>query len=134
MTPVTKQKWIDALRSGEFNQCTGALGKLDSETHTMSYCCMGVLATIAGVGHRLRVIGSVEGIKLFDFDDKVSASGIIPKAFRSTLVSDLDLAQPIANLVKGGTDGADDLTHILSNMNDLGATFNEIADYLETVQ
>ena len=92
--PVTKQQWIDALRSGEYDQCKGALGKLDPDTGAMSYCCLGVLATIAGVGHQMQdnLLSSV-GITVFDFDDGNWESGIIPEDFRSTIVSDLDLAQ-----------------------------------------
>jgi hypothetical protein len=123
MTPVTKQAWIDALRSGEFNQCTGALGKLDPEGG-MSYCCLGVLATLAGVGHRLLTWAG--DAVFFEFDSENVESGVIPEVFRSAIVSDLDL-----NLRVLGT--PDDLMRILSSKNDRGATFNEIADYLENL-
>ena len=129
MTPVTKQAWIDALRSGEFNQCTGALGKLDPDTGTMSYCCLGVLATIAGVGNRQYTFSLTDPMVVFDFDDEVSSSGIIPEAFCSTIVSDLDLSQDI----KGQANTTDDLMRVLSSKNDRGASFNQIADYLETL-
>ena len=126
--PVTKQQWIDALRSGEYDQCTGALAKPDPDTGGMSYCCLGVLATIAGVGHQMH--DNLPSITVFDFDDEVSVSGIIPEAFRSTIVSDLDLAQ----LDRDAQFPQDDLMRVLSSKNDRGASFDEIADYLETVQ
>jgi hypothetical protein len=122
--PVTKQQWIDALRSGEFNQCTGALAKPDPDTGAMSYCCLGVLATIAGVEHRLTSVAITD----FIFDDDNWECGIIPEAFRSIIVSDLDLSQPVSTLTQ------DDLMRNLSTKNDNGASFNDIADYLETVQ
>ena len=124
--PVTKQQWIDALRSGEFNQCTGALAKPDPDTGAMSYCCLGVLATIAGVEYRLTSVAITD----FIFNDDNWECGIIPEDFRSIIVSDLDLAQDI----KGPANTMDDLMRVLSSKNDNGATFNEIADYLETVQ
>jgi hypothetical protein len=130
MTPVTKQAWIDALRSGEFNQCTGALGKLDPDTGTMSYCCLGVLATLAGVKHRLESDPMVPGgSKIFDFGEEEFSLGVIPESFRSIIVSDLDLAQDI----KGPANTRDDLMRVLSSKNDRGASFNQIADYLETL-
>ena len=124
MTPVTKQAWIDALRSGEFNQCTGALGKL-ADGGGINYCCLGVLATIAGAGHRFTP-DEGEGILVFDFGDGSEYSGIIPLSLRDTIVSDLPLSQDAT-----GIPGDNELMRILSSKNDRGANFNQIADYLE---
>lgn len=129
MTPVTKQAWIDALRSGEFNQCTGALGKLDPEGGGINYCCLGVLATLAGAGHRFTP-DEGEGILVFDFGDGSEDCGIIPLSVRDTIVSDLNLGQLIAET---GPGREDDLMRTLSSKNDRGATFAEIADYLENL-
>lgn len=126
MTPVTKQAWIDALRSGEFNQCTGALGKL-ADGGGINYCCLGVLATIAGAGHRFTP-DEGEGILVFDFGDGSEYSGIIPLSLRDTIVSDLPLSQDAT-----GIPGDNELMRTLSSKNDRGATFNEIADYLENL-
>lgn len=38
--PDIKAKWIEALRSGKYNQCIGKL------TDNKGYCCLGVLASI----------------------------------------------------------------------------------------
>ena len=127
MKPVTKKDWIDALRSGEFKQCTGALAKRDPEAGTTSYCCLGVLATIAGVGVRLDVASPVEHAVFFTFDEDNTATGIIPAAYQNTIVSDLDLS----TLVGPGIDRPDDLMRILTTKNDNGATFEDIATYLE---
>lgn len=40
------QKWVDALRSGEFSQTQNRLGRMH-EDGTMSYCCLGVLCEVA---------------------------------------------------------------------------------------
>lgn len=131
MTPVTKQAWIDALRSGEFNQCTGALGKLDPEGGGINYCCLGVLATIAGAAHRIGDGGDdALDILVFEFEDGAEDSGIIPLSLRDTIVSDLNLGQLIAET---GPGREDDLMRTLSSKNDRGATFAEIADYLENL-
>lgn len=41
MNPEVKKKWVEALRSGEYKQCRGALFKKGA------YCCLGVLREIA---------------------------------------------------------------------------------------
>ena len=126
MKPVTKKDWIDALRSGEFKQCTGAMAKRDPEAGTTSYCCLGVLATIAGVGVRVDAAVTVEHPMLFSFDDYTTATGIIPAGYRNIIVSDLNLS----TLMAVGR-AADDLMRILTTKNDNGATFEDIATYLE---
>lgn len=41
MNPEIKALWIDALRSGDYEQCKGALRRGDS------FCCLGVLTELA---------------------------------------------------------------------------------------
>ena len=41
MNPVIKQKWLEALRSDEFDQGTGMLKSYDGK-----YCCLGVLCEL----------------------------------------------------------------------------------------
>jgi len=43
MDPVLKSKWLSALRGGEYEQGRGRLRNSDNH-----YCCLGVLADIAG--------------------------------------------------------------------------------------
>ena len=42
MNPQIKQKWVDALRSGEYQQTKGRLRKEDK------FCCLGVLCDLYG--------------------------------------------------------------------------------------
>lgn len=42
MKPEIKERWLDALRSGEFKQATASL-----RTHDNRYCCLGVLCELA---------------------------------------------------------------------------------------
>lgn len=41
MNPDVKRRWVEALRSGRYQQTTGALNRGDS------YCCLGVLTELA---------------------------------------------------------------------------------------
>lgn len=49
MNPEIKEKWVAALRSGEYEQANGTLHKIEQkdgkEVH--SYCCLGVLCELA---------------------------------------------------------------------------------------
>ena len=41
MQKELKEKWVEALRSGSYNQCAGLLRSVDG------FCCLGVLADVA---------------------------------------------------------------------------------------
>jgi len=43
MDKELKAKWVEALRSGEYQQCVGTLHD------GVGYCCMGVLLEVAGM-------------------------------------------------------------------------------------
>ena len=47
MKPEIKKIWVDALESGEYEQGTGQLCKIDLITNKRYYCCLGVLCDLA---------------------------------------------------------------------------------------
>lgn len=50
MRQDVKEKWVAALRSGEYEQTKGYLGRTvtkDDGTQVMGYCCLGVLCQVA---------------------------------------------------------------------------------------
>jgi hypothetical protein len=47
MKKITKQKWLNALRSDRFTQGTGCL-RDDKSYGSSSYCCLGVLCHVTG--------------------------------------------------------------------------------------
>jgi|ERR1044071_4550800 hypothetical protein len=50
MNPEIKQRWVDALRSGEYHQTDGMLFQYDpglDAPYTESFCCLGVLCELA---------------------------------------------------------------------------------------
>lgn len=45
-----RKRWVAALRSGKYKQTQGQL-RLGSSPEYHSYCCLGVLCEISGLGH-----------------------------------------------------------------------------------
>lgn len=97
-----KNKWLEALRSGNYKQCTGYLHKGEG------YCCLGVLEDILGAEWELapgsantvyRPVGT-QSIYMtsYSFDDSLNSIDIINQA---------------------------------AIMNDNGKSFSQIASYLE---
>lgn len=46
MDQSIKEKWVEALRSGDYEQGTGALRQKNERTGTETFCCLGVLCDI----------------------------------------------------------------------------------------
>lgn len=49
MDPELKAKWVAALRSGKYEQTTGALCRIGADDGKLRYCCLGVLMEVLGV-------------------------------------------------------------------------------------
>lgn len=101
MKKEIKEKWITALRSGEYQQGTGRLKGLDGK-----YCCLGVLANICGVtweedgnSYSAHIDGEIVGL------------GMLSHKFHKLI----------------GTINQ----HSFIKMNDSGESFNGIASYIE---
>ncbi len=101
-----KEKWVAALRSGKYLQADGALRKIRNDGK-QGYCCLGVLCEISGIGKW--VDGGYYGT--YDVGNR-TLSGTLEGA-----------------LSKFGFTQRTQLQ--LVNMNDGGADFAEIADYIE---
>lgn len=98
------KEWIKELRSGRYTRCSGEL------TDGTNYCCLGVLCQINGL---LLTKGTATyGRYYYHFQNETNAD-VLPKAFLNYI---------------GLTDNQQ---RALSQMNDGGSTFLEIADYLE---
>ena len=102
MKKKLKRKWVKALRSGEYCQTEGSL--IDEK----GYCCLGVLCDVMGIAQD-------EDENFVDEDGRALTS----------LGSAHDDGEGLSGLVmKGGR-------WELAKMNDHGATFDEIADWIE---
>ena len=103
MKADVKEDWIEALRSGEHFQTTDRL----EDVKTGEQCCLGVLCDILDLEWRIH-----NGKKYYNFVAGEWRDWDLPDGCLG--LSNLE----IANLI---------------HMNDSGATFDEIADYIEAM-
>lgn len=103
--PEIKAKWVAALRSGEYQQCTGAL-----TNGVGGYCCLGVLREI----EPKRAIQGAE------------------KAGEAGLLSNDSWTRMGGHACVSSVSGDPLIQTTLSDMNDCGTPFAEIADFIET--
>ena len=114
MNPDIKVRWVEALRSGRYEQARGVLRKQIDDQGRVGYCCLGVLCDLyvgLGVGHW--------GVS--NYDGSVS--------FR-TEGGSASIYPPAEAAVHAGLDNHD--MQDLAFMNDEGATFAEIANKIES--
>jgi hypothetical protein len=107
LTPI-QQEWVDALRSGKYKQGRGALRRGNE------FCCLGVLCEIA-IKHGVIAPAKKENRVLFSYEGTTS---VLP----STVQHFAGVKNEYGNFGEGDC---------LSNRNDHGATFPEIADLIE---
>lgn len=115
MNKDIKQKWVDALRSGQYKQGYGTLKNGEEE-----YCCLGVLCDLAvkeGVAQeKLLTYGTA--LKYY-YDGEASN---LP----GSVVGWASLEDTLTRVLYKGT------TVSLSALNDVeGLTFNQVADLIE---
>ena len=119
MNPEIKAKWIAALRSGKYEQCTGMLHKKGD-----GFCCLGVLCDLKGSTWEPPADPGAEMMvtddgKSKDLPDSVMAwAGLIGTS-------------PVVNIsrIYETLDGGE--YSCLAELNDNGMTFSEIADIIE---
>lgn len=114
LTPLQKA-WVEALKSGEYHQCTNKLAK---KTNRWGYCCLGVACEVAikeGIPLQVRKSGDV---KLYGEEEQ---AGPLPQE----MVEELHLRNDIGGFTVDGVEGA------LTDLNDNeGKSFKEIASFI----
>ena len=120
MNAEWKQKWVDALRSGEYEQAEGKLRRISG------YCCLGVLCDLVK-GELGLEWKQWDGENYFELGAGGANAGL-PKSVTDLVglpddVGLVKLPRPIkiTNRVEGN----------LAYLNDAGADFNFIADVIE---
>lgn len=122
MNQEIKQKWLKALRSGEYKQGAGGLKRIHSSNNpsgknTFSYCCLGVLSEICGIEN--------EAVKL---DTGTLFSGIYYFKYPMNCKRLTNMPPAIWLKSVGISDYVGDE---LAEMNDDGMPFIKIADWIE---
>lgn len=109
LTPE-QQEWIDALRSGTYQQGRDRMASVDADGVTR-YCCLGVACDLAvKAGEPIEVTHDSDGAIAFD---GASATDVLPTR----------VARRLNMWLGGGRE--------LALLNDRGVSFAQIADYIE---
>jgi hypothetical protein len=133
MKPKIKKLWLKALRSGEYEQGTGALRDLSF------YCCLGVLCDLGAKAGLGAWADDTDGdLEFIAFHDKMPAKGgSIPDTSETSLTlavmewAGLDGNDPEVTIKAGPEEGEVDRNEALSCLNDGNYTFKQIADLIE---
>ena len=107
--PEIKKQWVEALRSGTYKQGKGQL--CYTEDH---FCCLGVLCDISGRG---KWTTGKYGASGYSVNKKKSEKDLLPPQIVTW--AGLNSSDPVVSNMT------------LSEMNDSGFTFDEIADNIE---
>ena len=107
MNHQVKQKWVSALRSGDYQQTQNYLHKEDG------FCCLGVLCDLYGKEHNVEW-NFVEDLNFYRFQDHPTS-----------------LPFPVIEWAGVGSSNPSIPGTSLVGLNDSGSTFNEIADFIE---
>lgn len=144
MDKELKDKWVAALRSGEFTQTTGTLERLEEHTTSFGkklqpgFCCLGVLCKVAELPRRLNAAGDCA--LYMDMDRGIShryndeSSGDLPIGFAHSqdLTSDGRLRKPVVVRKERDDEMVDCIYDSLVALNDdAGFTFEQIAKVIE---
>ena len=109
MNQQVKQKWLSALRSGDYQQTRQYLHKEDG------FCCLGVLCDLYGKEHNVEW-KLMNNNHFYVFQDETACP-------------------PLSVVEWAGIEGSNPYicsrSVTLAELNDTGSTFNEIADIIE---
>jgi len=121
MEKSVMKKWVKALRSGEYLQCTGSLTEKDEQGND-TFCCLGVLTNLYvqenGIS-KLKLDNSKgNGLSFWDFNEEFDSYLCDPIRKWAGMRSNK------GDLFLSGLDP-------LYEQNDDGKSFSEIADIIE---
>lgn len=126
MNQEIKVKWVEALRSGEYEQGVKALCQFQPDATTPNFCCLGVLTDLYIKEKNLawRVIETSRlGTKIMEFEDN--------DAMLAESVQDWAGFHNWCPSVPFKNDYGYEYNRALSSLNDNGLSFDSIADLIE---
>ena len=131
LKPEIKEKWLAALRSGEYVQGDECLKKVVVSLTTgrtlTQHCCLGVLCEILPEVTEYR--NETERSSHFQLGDSAESTAYLPEGVKALIVEPeltLDLGSTTDFTVK-----AYGAKKTLAQLNDRNTTFAEIADIIE---
>ena len=124
MDEQIKQRWLEALRSGEYQQTKGTLHD------TKGFCCLGVLCDVLKNDPLFRGEWVYNGGKVAQFVEEGGESSMALPSEVFMQRMGIDRNDPYTQEPRVFTDG-DIGKHRLATLNDEGYTFAEIADIIE---
>lgn len=120
MRPEDRQRWTDALRSGEFVQGFECLRQEAAPGHDR-YCCLGVYAEVSGIPSSLITFLSGRRAYKYVFPSSTDPSGE---------TEELAAIPPFWGRLHGISE--DDVRHLI-RMNDVEDwSFDQIAEWIDT--
>ncbi len=129
MNPEIKQKWVDALRSGKYEQ-----GSEKLRSH-QGYCCLGVLCDLyaqeQNVDWKFNGAYEEENTQPMDYWYFDGESEFLPESVREW--AGFSLPNPQVRVDVTENDDEDDWLYNddIANLNDTGYTFNELAKMIQ---
>jgi len=109
------RKWVKALRSGKYKQCSGVLTELNGQNEPVAHCCLGVACDLfLKSGGKLKT-KDARGVRHYEH-----LSGELPEP----VMKWLGLAD---------SEGRCTRQKSLVNKNDTGTSFSDIAKIIESM-
>lgn len=131
------RRWVEALRSGKYQQTSGTLARKDPVTGTVGYCCLGVLCEIAVEDQVIPPKFEADGLLgetgryVFGNDTAIPSTEVMTWA-GETEAWTVSVPDEIEKRLNDADSGAVYGRAGLPSLNDdAGLTFPEIADLIE---
>jgi len=121
------KKWVAALRSGNYDQTTYQLVVTNSDSEPTGYCCLGVACDLYAQDNEIDVEYELEPHGEFGFIRFGHESTVLPPEVREWL----GLRERTGGFEDGRIQGESEC-HSLADLNDAGATFKQVADFIES--
>lgn len=134
MKPEIKKLWIDALRSGEYEQAEGVLkgGQEETGKKGTRYCCLGVLTQLYANENNLNFTGHNGFLKPPVPDQQGKFLELLcPEVVAWAELASSDPAVKVEVLADEEEGGDYIAAQALSELNDTGNSFNQIANLIE---
>lgn len=131
MNPQVKEMWVNALRSGEYNQATGKLKT------PQGFCCLGVLTDLYVKEKNQEWILQSNNPEVIDPEDYYTfqqTDDFLPTSVSNWAGLNTNCPEVMVENDDYCEEYGDDeyVTKELSDLNDNGASFIEIADLIES--